>query len=293
MLRRGWIVCLFLLGVVGVMPLTANALVKGIYLTQPTVQSASTLRYLIKEAKSTGINTFVVDAAYRNSRFSRNIKLVHDAGIRYVARVVIFPYGGSYGQVHSPAFWQRKQRLIEFAIQNGAKEIQLDYIRYNIKQPRRRSNVDDIHRIIRWFKKQLNGRNVKLQVAVFGETSFGPSLAIGQDVRVFAPTVDVINPMLYPSHYRPYSYHSKRPYDTVYRSVRALNAQFRGGRPFQLIPYIEVRNFRYRSSGGDARNYFYQQIKAVEDGGADGWYAWSARNQYRLLFQVLRQYPVK
>jgi len=274
------------------MPEGTFAWVKGIYVTQPSLENSRTIRHLIRESKAVGINTFVIDASYHGRRFSNNIRFVHQAGIRYVARVVIFPHGGSRAQVMSPAYWQRKQRLIEFALANGAQAIQLDYIRYNTKQPSRRSNVDDIHDIIRWFKQQLRGR-ATLQVDVFGETSFMPSYRIGQDVRVFAPTIDALCPMVYPSHYRPYAYHSYHPYETIYKSLTSLKRQFSGKPPFQVIPFIEVRNFRYRWGGAKARDYLYQQIKAVEDAGAQGWYAWSPNNHYSLLFSVLRSYKVK
>lgn len=264
------------------------AWVEGIYVTQSTVQHTSKIQRLIREAKAAGIDSFVIDAAYRNSRYERNIRLVHQAGIRYVARIVVFPHGGSYAQVNNRAIWQKKLKLAQYAVSLGAKEIQLDYIRYNTKVRPSSENAHKINQIIQWFGEQLEPSGVKLQVAVFGETSFGPSLRIGQNVKLFAPNVDVLNPMVYPSHYEPHAFHGRNPYLTVHKSLMALRKQFDNSLPFELVPYIEVSNYR-RAMGFTTRvNYIKEQIRAVRDSDADGWYAWSPNNQYRALFYALK-----
>ena len=60
---------------------TAQAWDKGIYLTQYTLEQPAKLAYLIKEAKASGINTFIIDHEYYSSRYAPAIAKVKAAGI--------------------------------------------------------------------------------------------------------------------------------------------------------------------------------------------------------------------
>jgi len=267
--------------------------VKGIYITQSTLERTSYIKKLIKQAKAVGINTFVVDYGYNSSSYRRNIKLLKQNNIRYVARIVVFPYGGTTAQVRSKAYWQKKYRLAERAIALGAKEIQLDYVRYKSSQKASVKNIENIYKVIKWFKQKLKTKNIPLQVDVFGITGFGRSLHVGQDLQIFADSVDVICPMVYPSHYEPYKKHARDPYFIVSETLRALHAQFPGLLPFKVYPFIEIYNYRYPLPRNQKLKYIYEQIRAVENKNVDGWYAWSAGNKYYYLFRVLKTYKVQ
>src|SRR3990167_7504400 len=222
--------------------------VKGIYLTQYTLENTAFLNNLIKHAKLSGIDTFVVDLEIISKRYEKNIRLLKENNIKYVARIIIFPEGGSAEQVSNPSFWQRKYRLVQQAVNWGAKEIQLDYIRYNTKQKPSSENAKRILTIISWYKNKLSGQNIPLQVDVFGIASFGESKYIGQNIKLFSQSVDAICPMVYPSHYAPFSEHYKTPYQTVYKSLTHIKKQFNNKIPFKLYAYIELSNYHYRMS---------------------------------------------
>lgn len=264
-------------------PLFAKA--RGIYISQHTLESTSRLKSLIKEAKAVRINTFVIDLKAPRQQYDRNIKYVLDAGLKYVVRIVVFPGGGNRSQVHSMKIRQEKLKLIKKAIALGAKEVQLDYIRYNVRTPSSRKNAEDIRDVITWFKKRTS---VPLQIAVFGVSAHRPSNTIGQNLVLFSPHVSVIAPMLYPSHYEPKSVHSYQPYRTVKGSLDALSMQFNGSVPNRVITYIETSNYRRSMNTATRMDYIKEQIRAVDDAGFDGWYFWSAKNHYSTLFQALR-----
>lgn len=274
-------------------PIIAEAWVKGIYVTQPTVENRARLSYLIRQANSVGINTFIIDFHRMSRAYRKNIELVKRNDIKYVARIVVFPGGGNESQVRSKAYWEKKYKLILGAIDLGASEIQLDYIRFSASRRPSSQNAKDIHRIISWYKDKLDQFDIPLQVAVFGETSFGASRSIGQNVKLFADSVDVVCPMLYPSHYEPFRKHAKQPYQTVLSSLNALREQFDNSPPFKVYAYVELSNYRYPLSRQQKLAYIYSQIKATEDGRADGWYAWSPHNQYDNLFRVLKVYSLR
>ena len=126
---------------------------KGIYITQATMEDTPYLNYLIQHAKAVGINTFVVDMDRISSKYHENLSLLKQNHIAYVARIVIFPGGGTTAQVANPAFWQRKYPLVKQAVDWGASQIQLDYIRYDTHRPASAQNARDIHNIIKWYKK--------------------------------------------------------------------------------------------------------------------------------------------
>ncbi|OGT37573.1 MAG: hypothetical protein A3F12_02265 [Gammaproteobacteria bacterium RIFCSPHIGHO2_12_FULL_38_14] len=265
------------------------AQVKGIYLTQYTLENTAFLKYLIKHAKAAGITTFVVDIEKPGKRYQQNIALLKANQIKYVARIVMFPDGGTAHQITSPEIWQKKYRLVEAAINFGASEIQLDYIRYKAAQKPSAENSKNIHKIIEWYKNKLSGHNIPLQVDVFGITSFGESKHIGQNVKLFAQSVDAICPMVYPSHYEPFAIHYKTPYETVYRSLSSIQKQFNNNMPIKMYAYIELSNYHYRMSHKEKIAYVKAQLKAVDHADADGWYAWSPHNRYEVLFDALSQ----
>ncbi len=261
--------------------------VKGIYISQETLEDRDYLQYLIRRSKEVGINTFIIDLNVVTSTYEKHILLVKNAGINYVARIVIFPYGGTRETLQSESHWLKRYQLMESAITLGAKEIQLDYIRYASSNTPSPDNKHDVHNVIKYFKNKIDGR-ADLQIDVFGESAYIESTRIGHHIPTFAETVDAVCPMLYPSHFEPYKEHAKRPYDTIYKSIIALRSKFKGGEvPFKLYPYIELSNYRHKFTDEQLIGYINSQIKAVEDAKADGWYAWSAGNKYDRLFAIL------
>jgi|SRR5579885_1760729 hypothetical protein len=269
---------------------SAGGHIKGIYVTQYSFENTAFLNYLIKHAKAAGINTFVVDLEKPSKRYKDNLGLLKDNNINYVARIIMFPGGGTPSQIENPAIWQKKYALVKQAVDWGASQIQLDYIRYNTKQKPSQANAEHVLQIISWYKNKISGQNIPLQVDVFGIASFGESKYIGQNIKLFSQSVDAICPMVYPSHYVPFPEHFKHPYDTVYVSLQHIKKQFGGDQmPIKMYPYIELSNYHYPMSHQKTLDYIQAQLKAVSDAGADGWYAWSPHNRYDNLFYILEQ----
>lgn len=278
------------LGMCWVTPVTAFQ--RGIYISQKTVENGPKFQRLVARASAAGINTLVVDYARSSQRYHQNIKWIDHYGMKHVARIVVFPGGGTRDQVRSPMYWEKKYRLVEGAVAAGADEIQLDYIRYAVGQPSGRENVRDVHRVIQYFNDRIKREyQLPLQIDVFGVVSHGPSWRIGQHLPTFAESVDVVCPMVYPSHYEPYLEHAKDPYGTIAQSMAKLKRQFREGVPFKTIPYIEIYNYRYPMSYEERIAYGAAQMRAVRDANMQGWYVWSANNQYNVLFDLMKRHP--
>jgi hypothetical protein len=274
----------------------ASAWDKGIYLTQYSLENPEKLDYFLREAKVTGINTFVVDHDYFSSKFAPAVAKVKAAGIKVVTRIVVFTDGGNAKQVRSESHWEEKYKYIEDAIKAGTDTIQLDYIRYSSKMPANPQHAKDIYKIIKWYKDKIEDHNVPMEIDIFGEVSYYPSMHIGQDIKMFADSVDGVNPMVYPSHFWPYEKYSVNPYETINKSLSALIHQFDGKPPFKVHAFIEAVNYHYlkKTTNAQKQKYLLAEIRAVEDTkGVSGWYVWSANNVYENLFQVLKNNKIK
>lgn len=261
--------------------------VKGIYVTQWNFENTAFLNHLIKRAKAAGIDTFVVDLELVSKKYKANVALLKENNIKYVARIIMFPGGGTAEQIHNPTYWQRKYPLMQQAVNWGAQEIQLDYIRYSSKEKADPQHSKDILNIIAWYKNKLAGQNIPLQVDVFGVASFGESKHIGQNVKLFSENVDAICPMVYPSHYTPFDEHFRTPFETVYGSLKRIQKIFNNKMPIKMYAYIELSNYHYPMSREKTLEYIKAQLSAVKQSGADGWYAWSPHNRYDNLFYIL------
>lgn len=262
---------------------------QGIYISQRTLENKSKFEGLVKNALEAKIDTFVVDIERPSQLYAKQIASAKKVGLKYVARIVLFPGGGLVDQVKSRTYWEHKFRLVEAAIGYGAEEIQLDYIRYSSKNPASPQNARDIYEVIKWFKSKLDKSQIPLQIDIFGIALLGESRHIGQNVKLFADVIDVMCPMTYPSHYEPFQVHSKAPYEAVRGLLEALKRQFDGTLPFRLHPFIEVHNYRYPMTNLQKQDYIRAQINAARDAGAQGWYAWSANNIYDNLFHELKK----
>lgn len=269
---------------------------KGIYLTQYMLENPKKLDYLISESKATGINTFVVDHEYYSSHYAPALAKVKAAGLKIVTRIVVFSDGGNAKQIHSQNHWEEKLKLAQDAIKSGTDVIQLDYIRYSSKEPANPQHAKDVYQVIKWFKTKINAQNTPMEIDIFGEVSYYPSMHIGQDIKMFANVVDGVNPMVYPSHFWPYQKYSAVPYQTINNSLNALVGQFGDHAPFKVHAFIEAANYHYikKTSDAEKQKYLLQEIRAVEDAkGVSGWYVWSANNVYENLFKVLKNNKTK
>ena len=261
--------------------------IRGIYVNQRTVENPQRLATIIGRSTSVGINTFIIDLHSVTASYRQGIEAIHDAGIDFTVRVVVFPHGANSEQIRDRSIWKKRLANAKKAIALGATEVQLDYIRYSSRQPPSARNADDVLQVVSWFKTRLERRGIPLQIAVFGQASFAPVQTIGQNLPLLAQKVDSISPMLYPSHFFPFDVHSENPYRTVLQSLLGLKKQFGSAIPVSVVPYVEVYNFRFPMSDRERRDYIADQIRATTDFGADGFIAWSVGNKYDFLFEAL------
>jgi hypothetical protein len=266
-----------------------DLVVRGIYLQRNTVQQPRRLKRLIERSLKLGINTFVVDVSGRSPKYEEAIKTIQDAGLTYVPRVAMFPDGARNESVlRDQKLLEHRWGLVDYALSLGAKDIQLDYIRFthhNVDSP---ENATKVLEVIQLFRQRIEQRGGRLQIDIFGEVAYAPSTHIGQDIARFAPALNAVCPMLYPSHFEPHEKTAKEPYRTVFGALNALDRQIQSS-PIPVYAYIEPFNYRHPMNDAERRDYFEEQLKAVLDSPAQGFYVWSAGNFYDVVFNVLQR----
>ncbi len=265
-----------------------DLIVRGIYVHQHTAQSPKKLRRLIERAREVGLNTFVVDLWGRTPTYAEGIKAIQEAGIAYVPRITIFPDGAKDGQIDNRELLEQRWALMDFALKLGAKDIQLDYIRFSSKNEESSENAGKVLSVLRFFRERIEQRGARMQIDIFGEVSYAPSMRIGQDIGRFAPELDAVCPMLYPSHFEPHEQTWKTPYRTVHGALTALDRQIKKN-PIPVYAYIEPFNYRHKMSDAERGTYLEAQLQAVLDSNAQGFYVWSVGNYYDILFNLLQR----
>jgi hypothetical protein len=190
--------------------------------------------------------------------------------------------------------------LAKEAARLGFDEIQFDYVRFPengkkvdaevaFRNDNKLSKAELIEQFLRKAKEELP--NVPISADVFGLTpSIEDDMGIGQEWNKLSPTIDVISPMVYPSHYRDgalgIDHPDLQPYATVRRAMQdALRKNARLGQeqkqPAQIRPWLQdftatwVRNHQ---TYGTVQ--VKEQIKAAKELGVDQFLLWNPSCQY-------------
>jgi hypothetical protein len=265
---------------------------RGIYLNIVSARSMERLKKFVKMAKSSYINTFVLDT--QSSRYrknivpSGNIKYLLSNGIHPVARIVVFPDGLKRWPV-SKKYLDSKLEIAESACIAGFKEIQFDYIRFNDSSRNRHVTLKERYAFIEGFlsraRKHLKKYNIKIAADIFGRIPLNRRDLIGQRMEGLDKVVDIICPMAYPSHYTWSRKYYADPYYTVFKTSE--NARKRA-KNSEIVSYIQA--FRMKLSGIPYSKYIREQLKAVRDAKIKGFFFWNARQKYTIPLRVTREF---
>ena len=245
------------------------------------------------------------------------VDYAHSQGIHVAGRVVVFQdpilakarpdlcpkdvNGGTWKELGKQIWLDpSKKEVQDYAIalgrelaELGVDEVQWDYVRFPAmgKTQNARYAFDmktkEKHEVITGFVKrayeELKPTGVMISADVYGIMAWAQPIDIritGQKIEDMANHVDVMCPMVYPSHFndgfagipRP----ANQPYMFVHKGVDLLQKKVKGTgvtiRPWlQAMPY-KVSNFTPK--------YITEQLRASRDTKAIGWLLWNAQNKY-------------
>jgi hypothetical protein len=207
------------------------------------------------------------------------------------------------GQVWlDPAQSEVRRYLVSLAVElakAGVDEIQLDYVRYPTnsgggdRAGDRQMTADRRSAVITGFVAQvrqaLEGTSVRLSVDLYGVAAWdrlADQAVTGQDIAALAAYVDVICPMLYPSHYREgfagLEFPAEHPEYCIGEGCRRFASL--AGRRIAIRPWLQA--FPYKASSYDGI-YVLRQIDAAAASRASGWCLWSPSGRYDIAVAAL------
>ncbi|MDG0813641.1 putative glycoside hydrolase [Cohnella rhizosphaerae] len=196
--------------------------------------------------------------------------------------------------------WDYNVAVAKEAAKLGFKEIQFDYVRFpegfekkadGLKFTKNdESRTDVVSGFVKYAKEQLEPLGVRVSVDIFGYAASVPAAeGIGQDFVKISSNVDVISPMIYPSHYSTGWFKQKdpdkAPYATIKGAMVDTNKKLAPLAETQPVirPWIQDFTASWLGSGHYIKygaTEVEAQIKALHDSGVDEYLLWNATNRY-------------
>ena len=174
----------------------------------------------------------------------------------------------------------------------GFDEVQLDYIRFfsdgdysvaDTNLPNTQSlRLPAIRRVFRLVSDALMTTRTFFSADVFPIAFIATDdQGIGQRPEVIMPYVDYFSPMVYPSHYAPYTFGfanpNDHPYDVIDKTLKIMNEE-RAGLRLVVRPWIQ--DFGFLSFPVYTPAQIIEEMKAASDDGAQGWMIWNASARF-------------
>lgn len=208
--------------------------------------------------------------------------------------------GDSFVNPYSREVWDYNIAIAKEVAKLGFKEIQFDYVRFpegfekkadSLKYTKNElSRVDTVAAFVKHAKQQLEPLGIRVSVDIFGYAASVPAAeGIGQDFVKISKYVDVICPMVYPSHYTTGWFDVKDPDRNPYATIKGSMVDTHkkldplGVHKPAIRPWIQDFTASWLGSGhyikyGKAE--VEAQIKALKDTGVDEYLLWNASNKY-------------
>jgi hypothetical protein len=195
---------------------------------------------------------------------------------------------------YATAIWEYNFRIAEEAVKMGFGEVQFDYIRFPepykslppqvFPESNGRGKTQALADFLQTAKKRMDKLGVRTTADIFGlVATVGGALEVGQKWEPMVQSVDVVLPMVYPSHYPHGSfgipYPNAQPYDVIHTAIsrgRVRNEAL-GLKGQRIRPWLQAFTLgppKYGAAELEA------QKKAVYDSGFEGWVLWNPGSSY-------------
>ncbi len=174
----------------------------------------------------------------------------------------------------------------------GFDEVQMDYVRFfsdgdystarTILPNTQSFRLPAIRRLFRIVSSTLAPTKAFLGADVF-PISFiaADDQGIGQRPEVIMPYVDYFDPMVYPSHYAPYTWGyanpNEHPYEIISKSLQKMIPEAKG-LPMVIRPWIQ--DFGYGPYRAYTAADIHKEMAALADNGATGFMIWNAAARF-------------
>lgn len=207
--------------------------------------------------------------------------------------------GESFVNPYVQEVWDYNIAIAEEAVALGFKEIQFDYVRFPEGFEKRAdtldyeqtelSRVEAVSGFVAYAKQKLQPLGVRVSVDIFGYAASVPAAeGIGQDFEQISANVDVISPMVYPSHYSTGWFGQKTPdkapYETIFGSMADTHKKLEALENKPIIrPWIQDFTASWLGKGNYTTYGVKEveaQIAALKDSDIHEYLLWNAGNKY-------------
>ena len=206
--------------------------------------------------------------------------------------------GDSFLNPYMKEVWDYNIEIAKEAAKIGFKEIQFDYVRFpegfekradSLKYKKdERSRTDVVSAFVKYAKEQLAPLGVRVSVDIFGYAASVPAAdGIGQDFNKISMNVDVISPMIYPSHYSTGWFDSKvpdaAPYKTIAGAIKDTHNKLKAIDTLKPIIRPWIQDFTASWVPGHiqyGKHELDEQIRALKDNGVDEFLLWNSKNRF-------------
>lgn len=256
---------------------------------------------LMKTLKEHDIYTIARIVCFKDPVFAQNYT---DSALRKPdGGFVTDAYGLAWVNPYDKEVWAYLTEIAQAAADAGFDEVQFDYVRFPIGEDADAADykVDmsvytkqqAISEFLSYAGERLHERGIVVTADVFG-TVIGSAADIervGQDYAQLGKTVDVLSPMVYPSHYGSgvfgFDVPDAHPYDTVYQALmqsQEVLGQHAGERCAVVRPWLQAFTATWVSGHiSYEAEQIRQQIQAVYDAGYEEWILWNATCRYPFI----------
>ncbi|WP_166242402.1 putative glycoside hydrolase [Paenibacillus turpanensis] len=206
--------------------------------------------------------------------------------------------GDSFVNPYRKEVWDYNIAVAKEAAALGFKEIQFDYVRFPEGFEKRadtltyekdeRKRIDIVADFVKYAKEQLTPLGVRVSVDIFGYAASVPAAeGIGQDFEKISANVDVICPMIYPSHYGTGWFGSPVPDAAPYQTIAGatIDTHKKLESLGELKPIVRpwIQDFTATWVKGYipyGAKEIEAQIQALKDNGVNEYLLWDANNSY-------------
>ncbi len=238
---------------------------------------------------------------------SKLVAYLHLMDIHVVARVCVFRDVLVAGAMHhwridtewlnpaNPEVQAYIEAIVNELIGYGVDEIQLDYCRYPADGKfttgvEGKTRADIIAEFLERMHRVTSSRGILLSLDMFGIVIWKQDqdiLIVGQDIEKIKQHVDIISPMLYPSHFGKDFAGVKNPADEPYFFVNDGIARLKEivGDGVIIRPWLQ--SFPLKVTIGYGPKFIESQITASTDSGGIGWLLWSPGNYYQEAYTAM------
>jgi hypothetical protein len=181
--------------------------------------------------------------------------------------------------------------VVDETLSAGVDEIQLDYVRYPTEGLAHadfalggKSTTDAIAGFVRRVHERTHAAGVPLSLDIFGVVAWQRAVdvkATGQDLVKLGAVVEVVSPMVYPSHFREgfngWAVPGAHPEVVGIGTKQTVDVLRKAGSTAIVRPWIQA--FPWHAPGYDA-SYVIREIALARASGGVGWLGWNAGGYY-------------